>query len=162
MATNLVIPPPVVSRHWWDWRLLTLPVDRVIRPWLLTRDVCTRKFRSLFIRIIQFSLSSTSHRSICCPQRLHTVSSTNRWGDKENGVAGHGDTEGHQYTPKLLERLSGKNVVQISACGFHTGCLTDLGEVRVTLSFLRYGFVVEAHLIHSIPLHAWFDHYSIY
>ena len=56
-----------------------------------------------------------------------------RWGDKENGVAGHGDTEGHQYTPKLLERLSGKHVVQISACGFHTGCLTDMGEVRMTL-----------------------------
>ena len=52
-----------------------------------------------------------------------------RWGDKENGVAGHGDTEGHQYTPKLLERLSGKKVVQLSACGFHTGCLTDMGEV---------------------------------
>ena len=49
-------------------------------------------------------------------------------GDKENGVAGHGDTEGHQYTPKLLERLSGKKVVQLSACGFHTGCLTDQGE----------------------------------
>ena len=30
------------------------------------------------------------------------------WGDKENGVAGHGDTDGHQYTPKLLERLAGK------------------------------------------------------
>jgi len=51
------------------------------------------------------------------------------WGDKENGVAGHGDTEGHQYTPKLLDRLSGKKVVQLSACGFHTGCLTDMGEV---------------------------------
>lgn len=43
-------------------------------------------------------------------------------------MAGHGDTEGHQYTPKLLERLSGKKVVQLSACGFHTGCLTDQGE----------------------------------
>ena len=59
-----------------------------------------------------------------------------RWGDKENGVAGHGDTEGHQYTPKLLERLSGKKVVQLSACGFHTGCLTDMGEVRVSFRFL--------------------------
>jgi len=50
------------------------------------------------------------------------------WGDKENGVAGHGDVEGHQYTPKLLERLAGKTIVQLSACGFHTGCLTDQGE----------------------------------
>mmetsp|Transcript_14369 Transcript_14369/g.16473 ORF Transcript_14369/g.16473 Transcript_14369/m.16473 type:complete len:593 (+) Transcript_14369:270-2048(+) len=51
------------------------------------------------------------------------------WGDKENGVAGHGDVEGHQYTPKLLERLAGKRIVQLSACGFHTGCLTDTGEL---------------------------------
>ncbi|KAG7338173.1 regulator of chromosome condensation RCC1 repeat protein [Nitzschia inconspicua] len=51
------------------------------------------------------------------------------WGDKENGVAGHGDTEGHQYTPKLLERLAGKRIVQLSACGFHTGCLTAEGEL---------------------------------
>ena len=33
------------------------------------------------------------------------------WGDKENGVTGHGDTDGHQYTPKLLERLAGKRCV---------------------------------------------------
>lgn len=71
--------------------------------------------------------------SIACGSR-HTavVTSTGElytWGDKENGVAGHGDTDGHQYTPKLLERLSGKRVVQLSACGFHTGCLTDAGEL---------------------------------
>eukprot|EP00985_Skeletonema_marinoi_P026172 scaffold20062_cov158-Skeletonema_marinoi.AAC.3 len=65
---------------------------------------------------------------IACGSR-HTAVVTNKgWGDKENGVAGHGDTDGHQYTPKLLERLSGKKVVQLSACGFHTGCLTDQGE----------------------------------
>ncbi|KAK1738976.1 RCC1 domain-containing protein [Skeletonema marinoi] len=69
---------------------------------------------------------------IACGSR-HTAVVTNKgclytWGDKENGVAGHGETEGHQYTPKLLERLSGKKVVQLSACGFHTGCLTDQGE----------------------------------
>ena len=51
------------------------------------------------------------------------------WGDKENGVAGHGDVEGHQYKPKLLERLATKRIIQLSACGFHTGCLTDQGEV---------------------------------
>ena len=51
------------------------------------------------------------------------------WGDKENGVAGHGDTEGHQYNPKLLEKLAGKRIVQLSACGFHTACLTENGEL---------------------------------
>lgn len=58
-----------------------------------------------------------------CDSSLVTI------GDKENGVAGHGDTEGHQYTPKLLERLAGKRVVQLSACGFHTGCLTENQEL---------------------------------
>jgi RCC1 and BTB domain-containing protein len=71
---------------------------------------------------------------IACGSR-HTavVTSTGAlysWGDKENGVAGHGDAdiEGHQYTPRLVERLAGKRVVQLSACGFHTGCITDQGE----------------------------------
>ena len=50
------------------------------------------------------------------------------WGDNEAGTTGIGSREGHQYTPKLLERLSGKRVVQLSACGFHTGCLCDAGH----------------------------------
>ena len=49
-------------------------------------------------------------------------------GDNEAGTTGIGSREGHQYTPKLLERLAGKRVVQLSACGFHTGCLTDSGN----------------------------------
>jgi RCC1 and BTB domain-containing protein len=51
------------------------------------------------------------------------------WGDKENGVAGHGDVDGHQYNPRLLERLAGKRVSQISACGFHTAVVTDSAEL---------------------------------
>jgi len=70
---------------------------------------------------------------IACGSRHTAVVTSNgelyTWGDKENGVAGHGDTDGHQYTPKLLERLSGKRVLQLSACGFHTGCLTATGEL---------------------------------
>lgn len=50
-------------------------------------------------------------------------------GDKENGVAGHGETDGHQYLPLLLHHLSGKRVVQISACGFHTAVVTDQQEL---------------------------------
>lgn len=30
------------------------------------------------------------------------------------GVAGHGATEGHQYNPRVLERLAGKSIVQLS------------------------------------------------
>lgn len=39
------------------------------------------------------------------------------------------DTEGHQYLPLLLHRLSGKRVVQISACGFHSAAITDTHEL---------------------------------
>ena len=43
------------------------------------------------------------------------------WGDKENGVTGHGDTDGHQYSPKLLERLAGKRCVpKMSLFAFQT------------------------------------------
>ena len=73
--------------------------------------------------------------SVACGSR-HTVIVTNlgkvySWGDRENGVAGHGEVEGHQhqYKPKLIEKLKSMCVVQISACGFHTGCLTEDGKV---------------------------------
>ncbi|KAL7556435.1 hypothetical protein ACA910_020346 [Epithemia clementina (nom. ined.)] len=51
------------------------------------------------------------------------------WGDRENGVAGHGETQGHQYAPRRLERLAHKVIAQLSACGFHTAAVTDTGEV---------------------------------
>jgi RCC1 and BTB domain-containing protein len=73
--------------------------------------------------------------SVACGSR-HTVAVTSTgaiysWGDKENGVAGHASTEGHQYTPKLVDKLQNKNVVQLSACGFHTGCITDDNQVYI-------------------------------
>lgn len=75
-------------------------------------------------------------RQIACGSR-HTavVTSTGTlytWGDKENGVTGHyasdtnaTDTNGgaHQSTPKLLDRFRGRRILQLSACGFHTGCI---------------------------------------
>lgn len=51
------------------------------------------------------------------------------WGDKENGVVGHQNSEGHQYLPRTLESLQAKTVKQVAACGFHTAALTDVGEV---------------------------------
>jgi RCC1 and BTB domain-containing protein len=79
------------------------------------------------------ALSDLNIALIACGSR-HTAVATATgklysWGDKENGVAGHGDSEGHQYTPKLLEKLSDETIVQLSACGFHTGCITKDGEV---------------------------------
>ena len=71
--------------------------------------------------------------SVACGSR-HTAIVTSKgkvysWGDRENGVAGHSDPEGHQYTPKIIEALDNEKVTQISACGFHTGCLTEDGKV---------------------------------
>ncbi|GKY95712.1 hypothetical protein MPSEU_000532000 [Mayamaea pseudoterrestris] len=70
---------------------------------------------------------------IACGSR-HTVivtstGATYSWGDNENGVAGHGYTEGHQCIPKLVDHLAGKKIVRISACGFHSACLSDADEL---------------------------------
>jgi len=78
-------------------------------------------------------LAGLAVAQIACGSR-HTAVVTSQgalysWGDKENGVSGHGEVEGHQYTPRLVERLAGKRIVQLSACGFHTGCLTDTLEL---------------------------------
>jgi RCC1 and BTB domain-containing protein len=80
-------------------------------------------------------LSDVHVGSVACGSR-HTVAVTSNgaiysWGDKENGVAGHASTEGHQYTPKVVDKLLNKNVVQLSACGFHTGCITDEKQVYI-------------------------------
>jgi len=75
------------------------------------------------LTISQIACGSRHTAVITLPGEVYT------WGDKENGVAGHGDAEGHQYIPKLLSKLSQIKVVQLSACGFHTGCLSDNGEV---------------------------------
>lgn len=57
---------------------------------------------------------------IACGSRHTAVVTTTgalyTFGDKENGVVGHGETEGHQYTPRLVERLAGKRIVQLSVC----------------------------------------------
>jgi len=85
--------------------------------------------------------------AVACGSR-HTSALTDcghlySWGDQENGVAGHeeedgeaavsagaaGAGEGHQYVPRVLGRLAGRRVTQVSACGFHTACLTDTYEV---------------------------------
>mmetsp|Transcript_15910 Transcript_15910/g.19420 ORF Transcript_15910/g.19420 Transcript_15910/m.19420 type:complete len:606 (+) Transcript_15910:599-2416(+) len=89
-------------------------------------DGCStpRKVEALVgLHIAQIACGSRHTAVVTSSGKLYT------WGDKENGVAGHGDVEGYQYTPKLLEKLSNECVVQLSACGFHTGCITEHGEV---------------------------------
>jgi len=51
------------------------------------------------------------------------------WGDRENGVSGLGEMDGHQYFPALLKNLEEKNICQITACGFHTAAVSSFGEV---------------------------------
>jgi RCC1 and BTB domain-containing protein len=79
------------------------------------------------------TLKGLQVRQVACGSRHTVVLLENKdvytWGDKENGVAGHGDTEGHQYLPSAVEELRGKNIMQISACGFHTAALSEFGEV---------------------------------
>eukprot|EP00752_Nemacystus_decipiens_P017544 g15723.t1 len=70
---------------------------------------------------------------IACGSR-HTVVLTDlgkvyTWGDKENGVVGHTNADGHQYLPRMLDSLQAKTVKQVAACGFHTAALTDAGEI---------------------------------
>lgn len=70
---------------------------------------------------------------IACGSR-HTIALSDAyevytWGDQENGVAGHGETEGHQYLPRKVAALAGKETIQVAACGFHTSALTSSGRV---------------------------------
>ena len=77
------------------------------------------------------------------------------WGDKENGVCGHGDTDGHQYVPRLVVALRGKGVVDISACGFHTcalSCELSPSICSATLVFVQT-FSVPAGLLHLPTAH---------
>lgn len=73
-------------------------------------------------------------KRVACGSR-HTVALADgnvyTWGDKENGVSGHGEdhTEGQQYLPKIIDDLVEIEVVQISACGFHSAVLTKDGQV---------------------------------
>ena len=76
------------------------------------------------MKLTSFSpkLSTSRHTCVVVEGNLYS------WGDNEAGTTGIGSREGHQYTPKLIDRLEGKRVVQLSACGFHTGCLLDPGQ----------------------------------
>ena len=86
-------------------------------------------------RVDTLALLGIQVQNVACGSRhtaiVTSLSQVYSWGDRENGVAGHGEVEGHQhqYIPKLIESLSTVCVVQISACGFHTGCLSKDGKV---------------------------------
>jgi len=71
--------------------------------------------------------------SVACGSR-HTVAlvqsgAVYTWGDKENGVVGHGEIEGHQYTPRIVDAVRDIKMVGISACGFHTAALSEGGSI---------------------------------
>mmetsp|Transcript_21239 Transcript_21239/g.27128 ORF Transcript_21239/g.27128 Transcript_21239/m.27128 type:complete len:558 (+) Transcript_21239:73-1746(+) len=51
------------------------------------------------------------------------------WGDKQNGVTGLGSQHGHQYRPAELKELADACIIQIAACGFHTGAVSGKGEI---------------------------------
>ena len=71
--------------------------------------------------------------ALACGSR-HTCALTSQgevysWGDNENGVTGHGTTEGFQYSPRVINALRGYNIISVGACGFHSGVVTSEGEV---------------------------------
>ena len=67
------------------------------------------------------------------------------WGDREHGVCGHGEEEGHQLSPRRIENVNSVTSVSgisqlilthlissplvVSACGFHTAAVTRMGDV---------------------------------
>ncbi|EQC36786.1 hypothetical protein SDRG_05620 [Saprolegnia diclina VS20] len=79
------------------------------------------------------TLSNHKVDQVACGSRHTVVLLENRdvytWGDKENGVSGHGDTDGHQYLPCAVDELKDKSIMQIAACGFHTAALSEEGEL---------------------------------
>lgn len=82
-------------------------------------------------------------RQVACGSRHTVVLLENQdvytWGDKENGVSGHGDTNGHQYSPTCVSELVDKKIKQISACGFHTAALSGTCIIYLAgLLFLLY------------------------
>ncbi|GMH78228.1 hypothetical protein TrST_g897 [Triparma strigata] len=79
------------------------------------------------------ALDGVRVREVACGSR-HTCAVVEggevwTWGDKENGVSGHGDTEGHQYTPRVLASLRNVVVVGVSACGFHSAVVDRDGGI---------------------------------
>lgn len=94
------------------------------------------------------SLKGLQVKQVACGSRHTVVLLENKdvytWGDKENGVSGNGDTEGQQYLPCNVEELRGKNIKQISACGFHTAALTGTDtwtRLFINISFVALGCV---------------------
>lgn len=51
------------------------------------------------------------------------------WGSNGNGELGIGTWGWSGHTPRVIEKLDGRRVVQVSAGGFHVAALTDDGEV---------------------------------
>lgn len=76
------------------------------------------------------ALKGLAVRQVACGSRHTVVLLENKdvytWGDKENGVSGNGDSDGHQYLPGVVSELHGQHVKQISACGFHTAALCGM------------------------------------
>jgi len=83
------------------------------------------------------ALSENRVVEVACGSR-HTVcidvdNNVHTWGDKENGVCGHGsnNADGHQTVPLLIDSLRDAQVkiVHIAACGFHTLAASKEGQV---------------------------------
>ena len=60
------------------------------------------------------------------------------FGKGMDGRLGHGEEDWDQFRPKQVEALKGRNVVQVSAGGYHSLVLTESGDV-FSFGMGRYG-----------------------
>ncbi|CEM10127.1 unnamed protein product [Vitrella brassicaformis CCMP3155] len=83
------------------------------------------------------SLQSKAIRQVACGEH-HSAAVTESgvlytWGLPRNGRLGHGREEGEMLlVPKVVEALSGQQVVQVSCGDFHTACLVNATAAQQT------------------------------
>ena len=109
------------------------------------------------------ALSDENIAQVACGTH-HTVALTTKgsvfsWGKNAYGRTGHGKTKGSQDTPKLVKGLKSRKVTFVSACSYHTACVTDDGFAYTwgEGEFGRLGHGDEKNSFTPKPVEGLFD-----